>query len=87
MYEFKFSYMTLFLVEMRGIEPLSENQSIQASPSAANLFKFPHPTAGGRADGFGSLSYNSARETIRRNRSPLIDALSTAVVLRGRTAA
>jgi len=37
-----------FLVEMRGIEPLSENLLIQLSPSAFRLLDFPSTHGGGQ---------------------------------------
>ncbi len=42
-----------YLVEMAGIEPASENQSLQASPGAVGLFKFPHRNAVRQAFRFG----------------------------------
>ena len=80
-------HAVLTMVEPRGIEPLSENQSIQASPSAAGLFKFPCRAAVRQAAQLGSPEYNPALRGARADRSPLIDALSAAVVLRGRTTA
>ena len=41
------------LVEMAGIEPASENQSLQASPGAVGLFRFPHRNAARQAFRFG----------------------------------
>ena len=37
------------MVEARGIEPLSENPSIQLSPGAADLLSFPTARADGQA--------------------------------------
>lgn len=45
----------LFMVEMAGIEPASENQFTQASPSAVNLLKFHRPCADRQAQGISSL--------------------------------
>jgi len=39
------------VVEARGIEPLSENPSIQLSPGAADLLEFPTPRAERQAHG------------------------------------
>jgi hypothetical protein len=75
------------VVEMRGIEPLSENQSTQASPGAVGLLRFPRRIAVRQAMQFGSPQYNHALRGARTDRSPLIDAPSAAVVLRGGTAA
>ncbi len=75
------------LVEMAGIEPASENSFIQVSPSAVSLLKFPHRIAGRQAKQFGSPRYDLILRGARTDRSPLIDALSAAVVLRGKTAA
>ena len=43
------------MVEARGVEPLSENPSAQPSTRVVYLLKFPRPTAGKQADGFGSF--------------------------------
>ena len=40
----------IHLVEARGVEPLSENRSIQTSPSAVYLFKFQRITADKQAE-------------------------------------
>jgi len=48
------------LVEMAGIEPASENQSLQASPGAVGLFRFPHRNAARQAFRFGIPWYNPA---------------------------
>ncbi len=40
---------SVFLVEPRGIEPLSENLFIQLSPDAVHHLDFPSPDAGGQA--------------------------------------
>ena len=75
----------LFLVEPRGIEPLSENHLIQLSPSAADLLRFPSRIAGRQAMRYGSHYAVTVRVAPRRSRSPLIDAPHPAAVLRGRT--
>ena len=46
---------TPVMVDPRGVEPLSENRSIQPSPSAACLLGFPLPHAGKQACGSGSF--------------------------------
>ncbi|GEM_PF-3675554 len=43
------------LVEMRGIEPLSENRLPRLSTSVAGVFKFPPQNAHGQAFCIGSL--------------------------------
>lgn len=44
-----------WMVEVRGIEPLSEDTMIQFSPSEAHLFKFPYRAADERAARVGSF--------------------------------
>ena len=75
----------LFLVEARGIEPLSENHLIQLSPSAAVLFGFPSRIAERQAMRYGSHYGVTEGVATRRSRSPLIDAPHPVAVLRGRT--
>ena len=41
--------LKLMMVEARGIEPLSESQSIGFSPGAVDLLKFPGRIAGQQA--------------------------------------
>ncbi len=43
------------LVEVRGIEPLSEDSGLWFSPSAAMILNFPLPHASWRAYGIGSF--------------------------------
>ena len=43
------------MVEVRGIEPLSEDMLIWFSPSAACYLTFPFPDAGRQASGVGSF--------------------------------
>ena len=43
------------MVEMRGIEPLSESMLIQPSPSASNNLGFPSQTAHWQAVCYGSF--------------------------------
>ena len=65
------------MVEAAGIEPASENQSIQASPSAVCLSAFrpfPPHSAGKQALWFSSFWYNPTCEAAQQDRSPLIDA-------------
>ncbi len=44
-----------FLVEVRGIEPLSEKATAKLSPSAVCVLTFPLPGAHRRAQGFSSF--------------------------------
>ena len=75
----------LFLVEARGIEPLSENHLIQLSPSAADLLRFPSRSAERQAMRYGSHYAVTVGVATLRSRSPLIDAPLPVAVLRGRT--
>ena len=43
------------MVEVRGIEPLSEDSNPQFSPSADDVLNFPHPAARRQAAGVGSF--------------------------------
>ena len=72
---------------MRRIELLSESIVSQLSPSAAHCLGFPSPDANGQASGYGSRLVMTRAATLPRSRSPLIDALIPAAVLRVRTAA
>ena len=47
--------LVLNMVEVRGVEPLSENPANQASPSAVHVLTFPLPHARGQAYGFSSF--------------------------------
>ena len=76
-----------FLVEARGIEPLSENRSSQLSPGADNHLKFPLQVAGCQAKCIGSFKVMTGRETKPGSRSPLIDALIRTAVFSVKTAA
>ena len=75
----------LFLVEARGIEPLSENHLIQLSPSAADLLRFPSRIADRQAMRYGSHYGVTSGVAPCRSRSPLIDASLPTAVLRGKT--
>ena len=75
----------LFLVEARGIEPLSENHLIQLSPSAAGLLRFPSRIADRQAMRYGSHYGVTESVATLRSRSPLIDASLPTAVLRGKT--
>jgi len=44
-----------FVVEVRGIEPLSEDSGSWLSPSADGVLNFPRPDARRQAAGFGSF--------------------------------
>ena len=75
-----------FLVEMRGIEPLSENLLIQLSPSAFRLLEFPLTHGGGQPYVAGSHFMRDALNGERRvhvHRSN--DAQSEVAILLGGT--
>ena len=74
-----------FLVEARGVEPLSENSFTKPSTSVCYLLNFPrkHPITGVFC--LVAFSCVTDTKTTLGSRSPLSDALSEAVVLIGRT--
>ena len=77
---------SIFLVEMRGIEPLSENLLIQLSPSAFRLLEFPLTHGGGQPYVAGSHFMRDALNGERRvhvHRSN--DAQSEVAILLGGT--
>ena len=75
-----------FLVEMRGIEPLSENLLIQLSPSAFRLLDFPLIGGGGQPSLAGSHLMRDALDGERRvHVHRLLDAQSRAAILSGGT--
>ena len=45
------------MVEVRGVEPLSESSLIRLSPSEAKDLGFPSPNAPWRAVGYGSFIF------------------------------
>lgn len=49
------SIQEIFMVEVRGIEPLSEKATAKLSPSAVCVFTFPLPSARRQAQGFSSF--------------------------------
>ena len=76
------------MVEMAGIEPASERGAPGLSTGVAFVLRFPLPGAQKHAPGVGSLlRHGKGRRRPPRSRSPLIDALIPAAVLRVRTAA
>lgn len=76
------------VVEMAGIEPASEGGAPGLSTGVASVLRFPPPGAQKHAPGIGSLpGHGKGRRRPPRSRSPLIDALIPAAVLRVRTAA
>ncbi len=76
------------MVEMAGIEPASERGAPGLSTGVAFVLGFPLPGAQKHAPGIGSpLGHGKGRRRPPRSRSPLVDALSPAAVLRVRTAA
>ena len=46
--------LKLMMVEARGVEPLSESQSIRFSPGAVDQLRFPDTAAGQQAAASGS---------------------------------
>ena len=74
-------------MELRGIEPLSENHLPRLSPSAARLLGFPSLNAGGQAVSYGSRQVMTGEATAARSRAPLNDAPIPTAVLRVGTAA
>ena len=46
-----------YVVEVRGVEPLSESSLIRLSPSEAKDLGFPSPNAPWRAVGYGSFIF------------------------------
>ena len=66
----------LILVEARGVEPLSENLFLPASPSADALLSFPRSTAENQAVKSGSLWCMVALKAWGHARSLLSDALA-----------
>ena len=75
------------MVEATGVEPVSENPSIQLSTSVLYLLFLPLSRAGTQAQVRGSPEYTYAAVGSSAQRSPLVDALTEAVVLIGRTLA
>jgi len=75
-----------FLVEARGVEPLSENLLIQLSPSAFRLLDFPLIGGGGQPSLAGSHLMRDALDGERRvHVHRLLDAQSRAAILSGGT--
>lgn len=75
------------LVEMRGIEPLSENHLPWLSTSVAAELIFPLHSARQQALRIGSLKFMTGYKALSGSRAPLIDALIRTAVLPARTAA
>ena len=74
------------MVEMTGVEPVSEGNLPRFSTSVAYDLKFPRRGAQRQASHFGSLSVMTGVKAFPGSRSPLIDALIRAAVLPVRTA-
>jgi len=51
--------MVDYLVEARGVEPLSEDIPTKASPGAASVLTFPPPGSLWQDTGFGSFMFSS----------------------------
>jgi len=76
-----------FMVEVRGVEPLSETVSVRASPGAVHVLTFPPLYAHEQAYSFSSFILSCTAQSFAVSRSPLVDAPSRAVVLPRGTAA
>ena len=74
------------MVEMTGIEPVSENSLLKFSTSIADDLKFPWHSAQGQAQRLSSLSVMTGVKAFSDSRSPLSHALIRAAVLPVRTA-
>ena len=75
------------MVEVRGVEPLSETVSARASPGAVHVLTFPPLYAHEQAYSFSSFILSCTAQSFAVSRSPLVDAPSRAVVLPRGTAA
>ena len=53
------------MVEVRGVEPLSESTSSGTSPGADDYLNFPGPGASRHARGFGSFIMRGALKALR----------------------
>lgn len=53
------------MVEVRGVEPLSESTSSETSPGAGDYLSFPMPGASRHAQGFGSFIVHGALKALR----------------------
>lgn len=74
------------MVEMTGVEPVSESNLPRLSTGVAFPFKFPQRSAERQAQRFGSLCVMTGKKASPDSRSPLSDALFRAAVLPERTA-
>ena len=70
------------LVEVRGVEPLSEKCLPRLSPSAVSVLSFPCRSAHRQAQRFGSSLLMTRLRALPRSPLPLIDAPYAAEVLR-----
>ena len=59
--------MWVILVEMTGIEPVSENLSTQLSPGAFCYFYLPYKDANRQASMLGSPKYITRERALPRN--------------------
>ena len=74
-------------MEAARIELASENPSPRLSPSAVFRLGFPSSIAEKQAIDYGSRYVMTKKAALFRSRAPLIDALTEAAVLSGRTGA
>ena len=70
-----------YVVEPRGVEPLSEDQKNRASPSAVCVLTFPPPASHRRDTGFSSFIKSGDPQSLR----PLVPCYYDVDGLRGRT--
>ena len=80
-------FFKAFLVESGGVEPPSESPFTQTSPGAECCLKFPNQADSIQTALSGISLIQRRYGKSSRSRSPLVDALSEAAVLNGRTAA
>lgn len=63
---YKIYYFCLGLVEARGVEPLSENPTTRASPSAVGVLTFPLPGSRQQDTGFSSFINSGLSQSFDR---------------------
>ena len=81
-------FCTHYVVEARGIEPLSENLFTQLSPGASHHLNLPRTGAEGQAPDWGStLVHGSVKCERAAHVHRSIDARAGAAILPRRTAA
>ena len=73
------------MVEVRGVEPLSESTSSETSPGADDYLNFPMPGASRHARGFGSFIIHGALKALRTHGRRLSTPHTRAAALPGAT--